>query len=134
MAAGIRSAIAPWFVLLATLATVASIGPRAGAEPHAQPDAGAEGKAVWRGKVESAVDGDTLRVRDADDKLQRVRILGIDAPENGQPFSGASMPRNLGRWIDKDPVSPWDWRAAEKARAKGRKRPERERVPEAPRP
>jgi len=200
MAAGFRSAIAPWFVLLATLATVASIGARAGAEPHAQPDAGPDGKAVWRGKVESAIDGDTLRVRDADDKLQRVRILGIDAPENGQPFFAAARDhlgkltagreveiaprgadesgrtvarvrmngndvaidmlgaglawfqkadtdevaleseerraraRNLGLWIDKDPISPWDWRAAEKARTKGRKRPERERVPEAPRP
>ena len=143
---------------------------------------------VWRGKVESVVDGDTLRVRDGDDRLQKVRILGIDAPENGQPFFAAAREhlakvtrdrevevtptgtdyqgrtvarvsmngndlaldmltaglawyqrgdadnaaleaeerkaraRSQGLWIDKDPISPWDWREAEKARSKGRKR------------
>lgn len=153
---------------------------------------------VWRGKAESAVDGDTLRVRDGDDRLQKVRILGIDAPENGQPFFAAAREhlakvtrdrevevtpvgtdaqgrtvarvsmngndvaldmlaaglawyqrgdtdngaleaeerkaraRSQGLWVDKDPIAPWDWREAEKARSKGRKRPVPEAVPASP--
>lgn len=156
------------------------------------------GDDVWRGKAESAVDGDTLRVRDGSDRLQKVRILGIDAPESGQPFFAAAREhlakvtrdrevevtpagtdaqgrtvarvsmngndlaidmleaglawyqrgdtesaaleaeerkaraRSQGLWIDKDPIAPWDWREAEKARAKGRKRPVTEPRPAAP--
>lgn len=158
-----------------------------------QPDAD-----VWRGKVESVVDGDTLRVRGGDARLQKVRILGIDAPENGQPFFAAAREhlakvtrdrevevtptgtdaqgrtvarvsmngndvsldmlaaglawyqrgdtentaleaeerkaraRSAGLWIDKDPIAPWDWREAEKARSKGRKRPVPEAAPASP--
>lgn len=44
----------------------------------------------WTGRAEAPVDGDTLRVRDTNDRLHKVRILGIDAPEDGQPFAAAA--------------------------------------------
>lgn len=44
----------------------------------------------WTGKAESPVDGDTLRVRDSKDVVRKIRILGIDAPEEGQPFFRAA--------------------------------------------
>jgi endonuclease YncB( thermonuclease family) len=143
--------------------------------------------APWIGKAEAPIDGDTLRVRDQTDKLHKVRIQGIDAPEDGQPFFKASRDhlgkvttgrelevtevgkdpagrtiatirskgqdlridilaagmawyqrsavedpvleaeerraksRNLGLWIDTNPVAPWEWRAAEEQRKNGRK-------------
>ena len=46
--------------------------------------------ATWIGKAEAPIDGDTLRVRDEQDKLHRIRIQGIDAPEDGQPFFKAA--------------------------------------------
>lgn len=48
------------------------------------------GAEQWRGKAEVPIDGDTLRIRDSDDRLHKVRILGIDAPEEGQPFAVAA--------------------------------------------
>ncbi len=44
----------------------------------------------WTGKAEAPIDGDTLRVRDEQDKLHKVKIQGIDAPEDGQPFFKAA--------------------------------------------
>lgn len=40
-----------------------------------------------RFKVVKIVDGDTIDVINANDELIRVRLAGIDAPEQGQPFS-----------------------------------------------
>ena len=48
------------------------------------------GNERWTGRAEAPIDGDTLRVRDAAEKLHKVRILGIDAPEEGQPFAAAA--------------------------------------------
>lgn len=48
------------------------------------------GSESWTGKAEAPLDGDTLRVRDTNDRLHKVRILGIDAPEDGQPFAAAA--------------------------------------------
>jgi len=45
---------------------------------------------TWTGKAEAPIDGDTLRIRDQQDKLHKVRIKGIDAPEDGQPFFKAA--------------------------------------------
>lgn len=45
---------------------------------------------TWTGKAESPIDGDTLRIRDENDKLHKVRIQGIDSPEDGQPFFKAA--------------------------------------------
>jgi len=38
------------------------------------------------GKVVRVVDGDTLYVLDADKTQHKIRLAGIDAPEQGQPF------------------------------------------------
>jgi len=38
------------------------------------------------GKVVRVVDGDTLYVLDADKTQHKIRLSGIDAPEQGQPF------------------------------------------------
>jgi endonuclease YncB( thermonuclease family) len=42
--------------------------------------------ATWTGKAEVPIDGDTLRVRDQGGRVHKVRILGIDAPDEGQRF------------------------------------------------
>lgn len=144
---------------------------------------------TWTGRVAGAVDGDTLRVRDEDDVIHKVRIFGIDAPESGQPFGPAARDhlakttrdrdvqvtevavddagrtvarvrmngndlaldmlaaglawyqrddvedpaleaeerrakaRTTGLWVEKEPIAPWEWRAAEEVRRKARKRP-----------
>jgi len=46
--------------------------------------------ATWKGKVEASIDGDTLRIRDDKDIVHKVRILGIDAPDEGQRFFSAA--------------------------------------------
>jgi endonuclease YncB( thermonuclease family) len=42
------------------------------------------------GKVVVVTDGDTIKVLDANGKLHKIRLSGIDAPEKGQPFGKAS--------------------------------------------
>jgi endonuclease YncB( thermonuclease family) len=42
------------------------------------------------GKVVEVIDGDSVTIIDADSKLRRVRLSGIDAPEKGQQFSQRS--------------------------------------------
>jgi endonuclease YncB( thermonuclease family) len=42
------------------------------------------------GRVVSVIDGDTIRVLDADQVEYRVRLSGIDAPEKGQPYNKVS--------------------------------------------
>jgi len=142
---------------------------------------------TWSGRVAGAVDGDTLRVRDVNDVIRKVRIFGIDAPELRQPFGPAAREhlaettrdrdvqvtevatddagrtvarvringndlaldmlaaglawyqrddvedvaleaeerraraRTFGLWVDKDPIAPWEWRAAEEVRRKSRR-------------
>ena len=48
--------------------------------------AGAGGFTV-RGKVSQVVDGDTLQVTVANGKVERVRLIGIDAPERGACYA-----------------------------------------------
>jgi endonuclease YncB( thermonuclease family) len=45
---------------------------------------------VLEGRVIAVNDGDTITVRDAQERVYRVRLIGIDAPERGQDFGGAS--------------------------------------------
>lgn len=42
------------------------------------------------GKVVAVTDGDTIKVLDANSKLHKIRLTGIDAPEKGQAFGIAS--------------------------------------------
>jgi endonuclease YncB( thermonuclease family) len=42
------------------------------------------------GRVVAVTDGDTIKVLDADNVQYKVRLKGIDAPEQGQPFGKAS--------------------------------------------
>ena len=50
------------------------------------------------GKVVQVVDGDTISVLDLNKQEQQVRLLGIDAPERGQPFSKVSK-QNLSELV-----------------------------------
>jgi len=43
-----------------------------------------------QGKVVAVVDGDTLKILDAQNMAHKVRLTGIDAPEKSQPFGQAS--------------------------------------------
>lgn len=47
-------------------------------------------QADFSGKVVAVTDGDTIMVLDADNLQYKVRLTGIDAPEQGQPFGNAS--------------------------------------------
>lgn len=49
--------------------------------------------ADFYGRVVRVVDGDTVQIQ-ADGKMQKVRLNGIDAPESGQPF-GQRSKQNL---------------------------------------
>jgi endonuclease YncB( thermonuclease family) len=42
------------------------------------------------GRVVAVTDGDTIKVLDASNTEQKVRLTGIDAPERGQPYGTAS--------------------------------------------
>lgn len=55
------------------------------------------------GKVISITDGDTFKILDAAKQQHRIRILGIDAPEKGQPYSKAAK-KHLSQLIAKKTV------------------------------
>lgn len=73
------------FLLLGLMGYLAAAGvPELGSPASAAPSA-----AAWfslRGKVTRVVDGDTIHVR-VGAKTEKVRLLGIDAPERGACFS-----------------------------------------------
>jgi micrococcal nuclease len=49
------------------------------------PDAGAGPVTTFSATIAYAVDGDTLRIEEADGDLQYVRLIGIDTPEDVKP-------------------------------------------------
>ena len=51
------------------------------------------GAFTYRGTVTHVVDGDTLDVRLTSGKLERVRLIGIDAPERGVCFTSQATAR-----------------------------------------
>jgi endonuclease YncB( thermonuclease family) len=89
--------IRPWLVLALLLSgcTPASVDNPGSAttpsrrdtfdQPTVSVDPQIHGK-ILRGKVIAVVDGDTIDILDADRQKTRIRLHGIDAPENGQPF------------------------------------------------
>jgi len=48
----------------------------------------AAGRPLWR--VETVHDGDTVTCLDAQGRPQKIRLVGIDAPEYGQPYGDAA--------------------------------------------
>jgi len=72
-----------WYLLAAALASaVASL-----VVPMC-PRHDAAGRPVWR--VETVHDGDTVTCLDPEGRPWKIRLVGIDAPEHGQPFGDAS--------------------------------------------
>ena len=55
--------------------------------------AGTSGEFTQKGVVTEVVDGDTLRVRLANGKSERVRLIGIDAAERGACFAAPAAAR-----------------------------------------
>ena len=59
------------------------------------------------GRVIAIATGDTITVLDASKVQHRVRLAGIDAPDNKQPFDGQSR-HYLAKWIfQRDVVVEW---------------------------
>jgi endonuclease YncB( thermonuclease family) len=54
-------------------------------------------------RVTRVVDGDTIAAIDSNNFEHKIRLAGIDAPENNQPFSNRSK-QNLAALVDKKPV------------------------------
>ena len=48
------------------------------------------------GEVIKVTDGDTINIRDNDDKTLKIRLAGIDAPEMSQPYGKESRSHLLG--------------------------------------
>jgi endonuclease YncB( thermonuclease family) len=76
------------YALLLTLIALACVG---AAEP-ASPAATA-GAFTYRGTVTNVVDGDTLDVRLASGKRERIRLIGIDTPERGACYAAKATER-----------------------------------------
>ena len=53
---------------------------------------------VLNGRAVTVVDGDTLTVLDSRNVRHKIRLQGIDAPENGQPY-GRAAGKHLSRLI-----------------------------------
>ena len=76
-----------WLVTaFAGVACAAAAGAAAGPETTT-------GTFTYRGTVTHVVDGDTLDVRLASGKLERIRLIGIDTAERGACFSAQATER-----------------------------------------
>ena len=58
-------------------------------------------RADFTAKVQSVVDGDTIHVKDEAGKKFKVRLTGIDAPEQNQPYGLASTYHLRGLLLNK---------------------------------
>ena len=54
--------------------------------PYPLPSASALAGSVLAGRIVGIADGDTVTLLDGSNVSYRIRLLGIDAPEKGQPF------------------------------------------------
>lgn len=68
-------------VVAAVVAAIAAAIPRC-------PVHDADGRTVWR--VRTVHDGDTVTCTDEKGEPRKIRLVGIDAPEFGQPYGSAS--------------------------------------------
>ena len=59
-------------------------------------------KADISAKVIRVIDGDTIYVRDYDNKTHKIRLAGIDAPEMSQPYGKESRSHLLGLLYGKE--------------------------------
>jgi len=58
-------------------------------------------RADFTAKVQRVVDGDTIHVKDETGKKFKVRLIGIDAPEQNQPYGLASTYQLRGLLLNK---------------------------------
>ena len=63
-------------------------------------DAASNGDFTMRGTVTSVADGDTVRVRLLGGRVERVRLIGIDAPERAECFSRKATAAARGLALD----------------------------------
>ncbi len=75
-------------VLLAGCSSAAS--PSGISLPYRRHTRNIETPIIFEGRVVGVQDGDTITVLDSSNANHRIRLLGIDAPENGQPFGNRS--------------------------------------------
>ncbi len=73
----------PWYIVIAAVvsAIVAAV--------PACPTHDAAGRPTWR--VEAVHDGDTVTCIDTEGRLQKIRMVGIDAPEFEQPHGKSAL-------------------------------------------
>ena len=71
-----------WVVVAAAVVAVVTI-----AAPHC-PHRDAAGRPLWR--VQAVHDGDTVTCLDEQGRAVKIRLVGIDAPEHGQPYGDAA--------------------------------------------
>lgn len=87
---GLPRRLRTWYLLLASLAAAVA------AAIPACPRHDSAGRPLWR--VETVHDGDTVTCLDERNRPQKIRLLGIDSPEFGQPYgeeSRAALARKL---------------------------------------
>jgi endonuclease YncB( thermonuclease family) len=59
------------------------------------------------GKVTKVTDGDTINVLTTDNKLHKIRLEGIDAPESGQPLGDKSKQALTAKVLNKQVTVTW---------------------------
>ena len=70
--------------ILTLLPSASKVGRRAAHAAHAATH-------TIEGRIVGVHDGDTITLLDAENRQPKIRLDGIDAPERGQPFGGASQ-------------------------------------------
>jgi|TARA_B100000959_G_scaffold124095_1_gene130325 endonuclease YncB( thermonuclease family) len=62
---------------------------------------------TFTGKVTGITDGDTLTVTTVDKRTFKIRLAGIDAPENGQPFADNAKQALADKTLNKQVTVTW---------------------------
>ena len=98
---GFRTLRFPWIIPLCLVLTIEGIAGSPGRLSPAAFQESSASKAILEGLVTTVADGDTLTVLDEAKISHRIRLLGIDAPERGQPFGKVARQVLLERVIRK---------------------------------